>query len=97
MIIFYVGTFFTDRPRYGILFFGSSMVIFILRSLRKEFEIYKKAADLFFGKLIAIILIFIVIFITCYYWKDFYLLIYERAGSPILLDRILGAIILVLT
>lgn len=97
LVIFYVGTFFTDRPRYGILFFGGSMIIFILRALRKDFKIYEKAADSFIGKLTAIILIFIVIFITYYYWKDYYLLIYERAGSPILLDRILGGIILVLT
>jgi len=97
MIILYVGTFFTDRPRYGILFFGGSMIIFLLRALRKDFKIYEKAADSFIGKLIAIALIFIVIFITYYYWKEFYLLIYERAGSPILLDRILGGIALVLT
>ena len=97
MIILYVGTFFTDRPRFGILFFGGSMIIFILRALRKDFKIYEKAADSFMGKLIAITLIFIVIFITYYYWKDFYLLIYERAGSSILLDRILGGIALVLT
>ncbi|HZK11910.1 MAG TPA: TRAP transporter large permease subunit, partial [Atribacterota bacterium] len=96
MIIFYVGTFFTDRPRFGILFFGGSMIIFILRALRKDFKIYKKAADSFMGKLIAITLIFIVIFITYYYWKDFYLLIYERAGSSILLDKILGGIALVM-
>ena len=97
MVILYVGTFFTDRPRYGILFFGGSMIIFILRALRKDFEIFEKAADSVMGKLIAIILIFFVIFYTYYYWKDFYLLIYERAGSPILLDRILGGIALVLT
>jgi len=96
MVIFYVGTFFTDRPRYGILFFGGSMIIFILRALRKDFKIYEKAADTFMGKLIAVTLILIVSFITYYYWRDFYLLIYERAGSPILLDRILGAIALVL-
>jgi len=97
MVIFYVSTFFTDRPRYGILFFGGSMIMFLLRALRKDFKIYEKAADSFMGRLIAITLIFIVIFITYYYWKDFYLLIYERAGSPILLDRILGAIALVMT
>ncbi len=96
-IILYIATFFTDRPRYGILFFGGSMIIFILRALRKDFKIYEKAADSFIGKLIAITLIFIVIFFTYYYWKDYYLLTYERAGSPILLDRILGAIALVLT
>lgn len=96
MIILYIGTFFTDRPRYGILFFGGSMIIFILRALRKDYKIYGKVADSFMGKLIAITLIFIVIFFTYYYWKDFYLLTYERAGSPILLDRILGAIALAL-
>lgn len=97
MIILYIGTFFTDRPRYGILFYGGSMLIFILRALRKNYEIFKKAADSFIGKLIAIIFIFIVIAITYYYWKDYYLLTYERAGSPILLDRIVGTIYLVLT
>ncbi len=97
MVILYIATFFTDRPRYGILFFGASMIIFILRALRKDFKIYEKAADSFIGKIIAITLIFIVIFITYYYWKDFYLLTYERSGSPILLDRILGSIALVLT
>jgi TRAP transporter 4TM/12TM fusion protein len=97
MTILYVGTFFTDRPRYGILFFGGSMIIFILRALRKDFKIYKKAADSFMGKLIAITLIFIVIFITYYYWKEFYLLMYERAGFSNLLDKILGGICLVLT
>ena len=96
MVIYYVGTFFTDRPRYGILFFGGSLILFILRALRKDFKIYEKVADSFLGKLIAITLIFIVIYITYYYWKDFYLLIYERSGSPILLDRILGGIALVL-
>jgi len=97
MSIFYIATFFTDRPRYGILFFGGSMIIFILRALKKDFKIYEKVADSFIGKLIAIILMSVVIFITYYYWKDFYLLIYERAGSSNLLDRILGGIALVLT
>ncbi len=97
MVMLYIGTFFTDRPRYGILFFGASMIMFILRSLRKDFKIFEKAVDSFIGKLIAITLISIVIFITYYYWRDYYLLIYDRAGSPILLDRILGGIALLLT
>lgn len=96
MIILYVATFFTDRPRYGILFFGGSMIIFILRALRKDFKIYKKAANSFIGKFIAIIFIFIVIFITYYFWENFYLLIYERVGCSNLLDKILGAICLIL-
>jgi len=96
MIILYIGTFFTDRPRFGIIFFGVSMIIFILRALRKEFVIFKKIINLLWVRVIAIVIIFLVIFITYYYWKEFYFLIYERCGSSNLLDKILGAINLIL-
>jgi len=98
MIFFYIDTFFVDRPKFGILFFGGSLIIFALRVLRGDYQSLKKLlANKKIKMIVTIILICLAITITIWFWKEYTWLIYERAGNANRVDIIFGGIALLLT
>lgn len=98
MIMFYVGTFFTERLKFGILFWGFSIIIFALKAIKGDYEHLNKWLKNN-GKIFKTLLyigIVIVITSTTYFLKEYDLLIYLRAGSSNQVDLIFGFFALVI-
>jgi len=99
MILLFIGTFWLDRPRFALLFFGMSILIYALRILRKEIPLFTKLVENRenVAKIITIILGAIGIATAVYFFKESPYLLWERMGTPNTYDRIFGAFALLLT
>ena len=98
LIFLYISTFFVDRPQYGILFWGMSIIVFILSFIQGHFQFLNKFRKYnIISKFILPILILLTIIIAIYFFKEYPFLIYERAGSTNIIDVLLGGIAIILT
>lgn len=100
MIILYIATWFTDRPRYGTMFYGMSIIIFSLKALKGDYELFQSLEEKILGpkgtKALIILLLIVGLVSSTYFWHEFQWLIYERAGSANAVDKTFGVITLVL-
>ena len=95
-ILLYIPTFYLERPRFAILFFGMSICIWAVRLLSGEVRFTKLLEGGGKAKIIAIVVSVIGIATAIYFFREFPYLIYERAGSANTVDRIFGLFALLL-
>lgn len=93
IVIFYAGTFFEDRKRYGILFLSLSLVLSALFSIKgKNIPLMKGRWNTLAVGLIS----FLAIIAGIYFYKDYNLLLYERISANTGPDFIMAAVVLLL-
>ena len=98
LIFLYVSTFFVDRPQYGILFWGMSIIVFVLSFIQGHFQFLNKFRKFnIISKFILPIFILLTIITVMYFFKEYPFLIYERAGSTNTIDVLFGGIAIILT
>lgn len=93
LILLFSSTYFVDRPRFAVVAFSMSIIVFALNMGSRYLRRIK-------GKVLNIIstvLIILSFIIALYFWNEYHLITYERAGSPNVYDRLLGGIGMCLT
>jgi TRAP transporter 4TM/12TM fusion protein len=98
LIFLYISTFFVERPQYGIVFWGMSIIVFVLSFIQGHFKFLNKFRKYkIISRFILPILIVLTIITAIYFFKEYPFLIYERAGSTNIIDILFGGIAIILT
>jgi len=96
LILWYIISFSIDRPLFGVIAVGLSMVIVSLNVLEEAYKQPSRRIPRKLWKILWVVAIIVAIYAVIYFWREYSQLIYLRAGSPTLYDLALGAMMLLL-
>jgi len=93
LVLWYVASFALERPAFGIVAVGLSIILLSSNILGGEYN-PPRMISLRLWRALWMVAIIVMAYATIYFWVEYPQLIYFRAGSPTLYDLVLGTMVL---